>query len=65
MLVDYITINMLHLLITNSVSEFCRVLDLHTQFIPPLEEIKNSELPIKEIERPKEGPEVSYPMNYP
>lgn len=53
------TINMLHLLITNSVAEICRILDLHTQFIPSLEEVKNTEQPIMEIARPKEGPEVS------
>lgn len=55
MLADYMTINMLHLLITNSVNEIHRILEDHTQFLP-----KNNQLEVsQEQERPNEAPQVT------
>lgn len=57
MLADYTTINMLHLLITNSVDEIHKVLEIHTQFLPDMDKLKTTNKQ-DTVERPKGAPQV-------
>ncbi|CAH1180440.1 unnamed protein product [Phaedon cochleariae] len=57
-LVDYITINMLHRLITNSVIELNAVFEKHSSFIPTEVQLTTHE-PLKiEVVRPEESPQL-------
>lgn len=54
---------MLHLLITNSVNEVHRVLELHTAYLPLNEDLK-FDLTEKqeEVQRPNDAPQVTFKL---
>ncbi|KAG5888365.1 hypothetical protein JTB14_033502 [Gonioctena quinquepunctata] len=64
MLVDYITINMLHQLITNSINELNEVFEKHTRFLPSLDQLNLLEPMEMKIERPDEYPQLPLFITY-
>ncbi|CAG9860518.1 unnamed protein product [Phyllotreta striolata] len=63
-LADYLTITMLHQLITGSIDLLLYYLKWHTEFIPPQEELEATEPLIMDIERPAGAPQAPYFIKY-
>lgn len=53
------TIHMLHVLITSSIIEIHGVLELHTKFLPPTEELQAVDKELEVVKRPKGSPQVN------
>ncbi|XP_023013028.2 dynein heavy chain at 16F isoform X2 [Leptinotarsa decemlineata] len=58
MLVDYISINMLHQLIINSINELNGIFEMHTQFLPTESQLNLADKMQIDIKRPDEYPEL-------
>ncbi|XP_050519336.1 dynein axonemal heavy chain 6 [Diabrotica virgifera virgifera] len=63
-LTDYITINMLHQLITNSLNALLKVLDAHTQFLPTEEQLDNFEPMALTLPRTDDTPKLPWFVIY-
>lgn len=65
MLTDYMMINMMHLLITNSTKELLQGMKAHLDFIPPDSKLEALEIDTTlEEERPEGAPEVNNDRNF-